>query len=125
MAVMDRSDELAAERTRLALERTLLGWVRTALSLVTFGFAIDKGFQLAARYGAAPPPPAALGPAEFALAMILFGFFALGAGIVQHRIGLVALRAHGARATRPSAAGLVAFGCAIIGVLALISLFFD
>jgi putative membrane protein len=119
---MDRSDELAIERTRLALERTLLGWLRTALSLVSFGFVIDRGFQLAEKYGREPASPTVLGPAEVALAMILLGLFALGAGIVQHRMGLTALVAQGAR-PRPSGGGLVAFGCAVISVLALLSVF--
>lgn len=119
---MDRSDELAIERTRLALERTLLGWVRTSLSLVSFGFALDRGFQLAEKYGLEPMEATVLGPAELALAMILLGLFALSAGIVQHRMGLVALAAAGAH-PRPSAGGLVAFGCAIIGLLALLSVF--
>ena len=37
---------LALERTRGAYERTLMAWVRTGTSLITFGFAVYKFFQL-------------------------------------------------------------------------------
>ncbi|MGB3138193.1 MAG: DUF202 domain-containing protein [Nodosilinea sp.] len=34
--------ELAKERNRAAEERTLMAWIRTALSLIGFGFGIDR-----------------------------------------------------------------------------------
>jgi putative membrane protein len=34
--------ELAKERNRAAEERTLMAWVRTSLSLISFGFGIEK-----------------------------------------------------------------------------------
>lgn len=44
--------ELAKARNRAAAERTLMAWIRTCLSLISFGFgidrivtAIDKGFD--------------------------------------------------------------------------------
>jgi uncharacterized membrane protein YidH (DUF202 family) len=43
---LDRSTELAFERTRVAYERTMMAWIRTATSLITFGFTIYKFFQL-------------------------------------------------------------------------------
>jgi len=36
--------DLASERSRWAAERTLMAWIRTAISLISFGFAIDKVF---------------------------------------------------------------------------------
>ncbi len=47
---MERTDlaelrtELAKERTRAAEERTLMAWIRTALSMISFGFGIDRLF---------------------------------------------------------------------------------
>ena len=35
-------NELARERNRAAADRTLLAWIRTALSLIGFGFGIDR-----------------------------------------------------------------------------------
>ena len=37
---------LALDRTRIAYERTLMAWVRTGTSLITFGFAVYKFFNL-------------------------------------------------------------------------------
>lgn len=34
--------ELAKERNRAAAERTLMAWIRTALSLIGFGFGIER-----------------------------------------------------------------------------------
>jgi putative membrane protein len=39
---MDASTELALLRTRAAAERTLESWIRTCLSLISFGFGIEK-----------------------------------------------------------------------------------
>jgi len=39
---MSLSNELAKERNRAAAERTLMAWIRTSLSLITFGFGIDR-----------------------------------------------------------------------------------
>ena len=36
--------ELAYERTILAAERNLMAWIRTSLTLIAFGFAIEKIF---------------------------------------------------------------------------------
>jgi putative membrane protein len=41
----DPRNDLAIERTELALERTHLAWIRTLLTLITAGFAIDKGIE--------------------------------------------------------------------------------
>ncbi|MBD2259446.1 DUF202 domain-containing protein [Pseudanabaena sp. FACHB-2040] len=34
--------ELAKERNRAAQERTLMAWIRTSLSLISFGFGLDR-----------------------------------------------------------------------------------
>ncbi|WP_036484047.1 DUF202 domain-containing protein [Myxosarcina sp. GI1] len=46
----DRTDlaeirtDLAKDRNRLAAERTLMAWIRTSLSMISFGFGIDRFF---------------------------------------------------------------------------------
>lgn len=39
---MNLTNELAQERSRAAAERTLMAWIRTSLSLISFGFGIDR-----------------------------------------------------------------------------------
>ena len=39
---MSITDELAKQRNRDAAERTLMAWIRTCLSLISFGFGLDK-----------------------------------------------------------------------------------
>jgi uncharacterized membrane protein YidH (DUF202 family) len=36
------TNELARQRNRDAAERTLMAWIRTCLSLISFGFGLDK-----------------------------------------------------------------------------------
>jgi uncharacterized membrane protein YidH (DUF202 family) len=45
---LDTSTRLAFDRTRVAYERTMMAWIRTATSLITFGFAVYKFFQIEA-----------------------------------------------------------------------------
>ncbi|NJL41804.1 MAG: DUF202 domain-containing protein [Cyanobacteria bacterium RM1_2_2] len=39
---MNPTNEFAKERNRAAAERTLLAWIRTSLSLISFGFGLDR-----------------------------------------------------------------------------------
>ena len=52
---MGITDELARERNRVAAERTLMAWIRTSLSLISFGFGLDK-IIAAIRSNASPEP---------------------------------------------------------------------
>ncbi len=67
------NNELAKERNRAAAERTLMAWIRTSLSLIGFGFGIDRVVTaLHAQFGDTINP--------FRLSRILgLSFIALGA----------------------------------------------
>lgn len=107
-------DDPGLEALRLAYERTALAWVRTALSLIGFGFTIDKLFE-------AQPRHAGVGrniePQVIGITMIAFGLIALLLFVIELR------RFHKQYPQMPrSIAGVVA---ALIGVLGIMALIFS
>jgi putative membrane protein len=89
---MNLTNELAKERNREAAERTLMAWIRTSLSLISFGFGVDKviGAINRSRWGASAR--ADLSVRLMAIAFILTGIGALTAATVQHKRILRRLR---------------------------------
>ena len=109
---------LAFERTLLAYERTQIAWVRTALSLISFGFAIAKVFQmLRAEKG---PEATLLTPRAVGLLMISIGLIGLMLAHLQQRRAVKALRQRCPGLPRP-VAGMMSAMIALLGLLALIS----
>ena len=108
---------LAVERTRLAYDRTLMGATRTAISLITFGFAVYKFFQLDLRNGA--PSNQLIGPREFGLMIISIGLISLLFATLEHRRDLLKLSALYPSIPRRTMARVVAALVTILGILAL------
>jgi putative membrane protein len=118
---LDRSTELAFERTRVAYERTMMAWIRTATSLITFGFTIYKFFQLE---GLSHPQQGSLiGLRGFAFLMVSIGLISLLLATIEHRHNIRALGAQYAGRQR-SLAVLVAALVSILGILALLAMIF-
>lgn len=118
---LDRSTELAFERTRASYERTMMSWIRTSTSLITFGFSIYKFFQLE---GLSRVQRARIiGPRGFALMLVSIGLFALLLATIEYR---QSIRTLGAQYTGPqrSLAVLVAALISILGMLALLAVVF-
>jgi inner membrane protein YidH len=115
------STKLAFDRTRLAHDRTLMAWVRTATSLISFGFAVYKFFQLDLRK--AELSHYLIGPREFGLIMISIGLLGLLMAVIQHRRDRTRLIALDPDVPRSLAAVLAAL-VAILGILALIAVIF-
>jgi putative membrane protein len=109
---------LAFERTRVAYERTMMAWVRTGTSLITFGFAVYKFFQLDT--GGQLPTAKLIGPREFGLVMIGIGLLSLLLGTLEHRRDLVALRAEYPGMPR-SMSAVVAMLIAALGAVLLVA----
>jgi len=118
----DAGTRLAVDRTRLAYERTMMAWVRTAASMISFGFTIHKFFQFRVEQGAVPVHQL-LGPGRFGGLMIGTGLVALALASFEHRQSLQSLRA--AYGPQPhSVAATVGALMAIVGAVALVSMYF-
>ena len=112
---------LALERTRIAYERTMMSWVRTATSLITFGFAVYKFFQL--EIAAKDIRTPLIGSREFALVLISIGLLSLLIGLIEHRRDLKAMREE-YPGMPLSGTRLVAALIATLGVCALLAVIF-
>ncbi|MEB3303023.1 MAG: DUF202 domain-containing protein [Cyanobacteriota bacterium] len=79
------TNELAKERNREAAERTLMAWIRTSLSLISFGFGVDKiiGAINRSRFGGSAR--ADLSVRVMAIAFIVTGIVALASATLQHK----------------------------------------
>lgn len=87
---MNLTNELARQRNRDAAERTLMAWIRTCLSLISFGFGLDKIIAAIGRAtGDQGPRP---GVIAVALAFVFTGILAMAAATVQHLRELRRLR---------------------------------
>ena len=78
------NNELAKERKRAAAERTMMAWIRTCLSLISFGFGLDKiiGAINRSRFGGSDH--AGLSVRLVAIGFVLIGILAMAAATRQH-----------------------------------------
>jgi len=88
--------DLNDPRVLFAAERTLLAWNRTSLSLMAFGFVIER-FGLFLRYLSHTPGMQTVPPLDRVSFWIGIGFIALGVlaaalSITQYRVVLSSLR---------------------------------
>ena len=116
--VVNLTNELARQRNRDAAERTLMAWIRTCLSLISFGFGLDKIVSAIDRAsGDQGPRP---GVIAVALAFVFTGILAMAAATVQHLRELRRLRRDDfIYLESPRIAAATAILIALIGVLAM------
>jgi inner membrane protein YidH len=120
---LDASTKLAYDRTRLAYERTLMAWVRTGTSLITFGFTIYKFFEEFHRAGEVARTGGPVGAREFGIIMISIGLVAVLLAIVQHVTAMHKLRAQDPEVPY-SLAAAIALLVSLLGIVALVAIFF-
>ena len=121
--MLDKSTELAYNRTWLSYERTTQAWIRTATSLITFGFSVFKLSDIVK-----PPTESAsrlLGVHEFAYVLVGIGFLSLLMGTLDSRSSMNALRAEGYVHKGPSMSVFFAALVAGLGLLALALMIFQ
>jgi len=84
--------ELAKTRNRAAAECTTLAWIRTALTLISFGFGLDKIISAIRDAGGEANTGNDLGVRLMSLVYIGVGIFTLLIAMRQHKRELVRLR---------------------------------
>ena len=115
---MNLTNELARQRNRDAAERTLMAWIRTCLSLISFGFGLDK--IVGAIDQATGDPGPRPGVIAVALAFVFTGILAMAGAIVQHTRELRRLsREDYVYVESPRIAAATATLIALIGLLAM------
>jgi putative membrane protein len=120
---MNLTDQLAKERNRAAAERTLMAWIRTCLSLISFGFGLDKIIAAINANNLSNHGRAELSVRLVAVGFVLTGILAMLAATAQHRQMLLRLRRDDfVYCEKPSIALATAISIALIGVLALVLL---
>jgi len=120
---MNLNNELAKQRNRAAAERTLMAWIRTCLSLISFGFGLDKIIGAINRTRLGEGSHVDLSVRLMAMGFVLVGILAMGAAIRQHHRDLRQIRRDDyvyiqeASISTATAAALI-----VIGAIALIIL---
>jgi putative membrane protein len=79
------ADELARERNREAADRTLLAWIRTSLSMISFGFGIERLGEAAMAFDGRIERFATYKTRAAGAALILLGVAATLAGFWEHK----------------------------------------
>lgn len=117
---MNLTNELAKQRNRDAAERTLMAWIRTCLSLISFGFGLDKIIAAIDRALSRGDLQVQRGVQLVAAAFVITGVLAMAGATVQYRRELRRLQ-HDDYVYRdkPQLAAATAVLITLIGVTAL------
>ncbi|MGB3200254.1 MAG: DUF202 domain-containing protein [Nodosilinea sp.] len=114
--------ELAKERNRAAEERTLMAWIRTALSLIGFGFGIDRIVAAIDQAVGDTLNPVRLSRI-LGLSFVALGTFALLYAALDHRHQLHRIQRNDLMyVSRHSPSLVVAYVLAFLGVVAFIGI---
>jgi putative membrane protein len=85
---------LAWQRSHMANERTFLAWARTSISLLAFGFVIERFDIFLKHLVQLTGGPSHLVPSSHIVYLSLFSFFLAGFAILFSGLRFVAVRRH-------------------------------
>jgi putative membrane protein len=115
------TNELAKQRNRDAAERTLMAWIRTCLSLISFGFGLDKIIAAIDRAATSGDVQAQRGVQLVAAGFVLTGILAMVGATIQYRRELRRLHHNDyVYRDKPQLAAATAVLITLIGVVALL-----
>ena len=118
---MNLTNELAKQRNRDAAERTLMAWIRTCLSLISFGFGLDKIIAAIDRAATSGDVQAQRGVQLVAAGFVLTGILAMVGATIQYRRELRRLHHNDyVYRDKPQLAAATAVLITLIGVVALL-----
>ena len=118
---MNLTNELAKQRNRDAAERTLMSWIRTCLSLISFGFGLDKIIAAIDRAATSGDVQAQRGVQLVAAGFVLTGILAMVGATIQYRRELRRLHHNDyVYRDKPQLAAATAVLITLIGVVALL-----
>jgi putative membrane protein len=117
------SQELSKERTRLSSERTLMAWIRTSLSMISFGFGIDKIVESLRASQSSFVASLEVGVRWFGVGAILLGIYAMWSSLAEYRRKAAALAAgQYVFEVRHSVAAVVGKWLIVLGLFAFFNL---
>ena len=114
---------MAAERTVMAAERTLMAWIRTSLSMIGFGFGIDKIVETLRTSDVRLVVRLESGVRWFGIGIVLLGIYSMWASLGEYRrtVNLIAGGTAGGQVA-PTLATTVGRWLVAIGAFAFLNL---
>ncbi|ACB53194.1 hypothetical protein cce_3846 [Crocosphaera subtropica ATCC 51142] len=114
--------ELAKERNRAAQERTLMAWIRTSLTLISFGFGIERIVSILNQSVGEIANPIRLSRI-LGVSFIALGTFSLLAAAVDYRRQLQRIQRNDLLyQSRKSPTLIVAYILALLGIIAFLGI---
>jgi len=117
--------DLAYERTCFAADRTLMAWIRTSLSMISFGFTIFKFFQYLHESKSAELMGGLHRARNMGMLLTSLGTVLLVLATVEYLLFVRRISKQAHQDFPKSTSLLAAFLLSILGILALMDLFFN